>query len=135
MRVYIADETDDVRLRLASVLDELDGVEIVGHGRDVESALDAINLLRPSVVIVDMMLAGGAVARMVRTLKQECGVGIVIMNTNRHHPMYRERCREAGVDFFFDKSTEFRRLLETFKSLQLGSASSPRGGERIENED
>jgi DNA-binding NarL/FixJ family response regulator len=117
MRVYIADETDDVRVRLASVLDELDGVEIVGHGRGAESALDAIGLLRPEVVIIDMMLVGGAVARMVRTLKAECGVGVVIMNTNRYHPMYRQRCSEAGVDYFFDKSTEFRRLMGTLKSL------------------
>ena len=117
MRVYIADETDDVRSRLASVLDELDGVEIVGHGRDAELAQGEIELLRPEVVIVDMMLVGGAVARVVRNLKGECGVGVVIMNTNRHHPMYRRRCSEAGVDYFFDKSTEFRRLVGTLKLL------------------
>lgn len=117
MRVYIADQTDDVRTRLASVLDELEGVEIVGHGRDAESSLDAIGLLRPKVVILDMILVGGAVARVVRNLKDDCGVGCVIMNTNRHHPMYRQRCREAGVDYFFDKSTEFRRLVGTLKSL------------------
>jgi DNA-binding NarL/FixJ family response regulator len=117
MRVYIADETDDVRLRLASVLEELEGVEIVGHARDAELALDAIGLLSPQVVIVDMMLVGGAVARIVRNLKEECGVGVVIMNTNLHHPMYRQRCSEAGVDYFFDKSTEFRQLVGTLKSL------------------
>jgi DNA-binding NarL/FixJ family response regulator len=117
MRVYIADETDDVRLRLAWALAELEGVEIVGHGRDVESALDAITLLRPAVVIIDMMLVGGAVARVVRNLKEDCGVGVVIMNTNRHHPMYRRRCGEAGVDYFFDKSTEFRLLVGTLKRL------------------
>jgi DNA-binding NarL/FixJ family response regulator len=117
MRIYIADETDDVRLRLVAVLGELEGVEIVGHGRDAESALDAIGGLRPEVVIIDMMLVGGAVARVVRNLKGDCGVGVVIMNTNRHHPMYRRRCSEAGVDYFFDKSTEFRRLVGTLKRL------------------
>ena len=123
MRVYIADETDDVRLRLASVLDELDWVEIVGHGRDAALALDAIGLLRPAVVIIDMMLVGGAVARVVQNLKEDCGVGVVIMNTNRHHPMYRQRCSEAGVDYFFDKSTEFRRLVRTLKSLHRDGPS------------
>jgi DNA-binding NarL/FixJ family response regulator len=117
MKVYIADRTDDVRTRLASVLDELEGVEIVGHGRDAESSLDAIGLLRPEVVILDMVLVGGEVARVVRTLKEQCGVGVVMMNTNRHHPMYRRRCNEAGVDYFFDKSTEFRRLVETLTGL------------------
>ena len=117
MRVYIADKTDDVRVRLAWALEELDGVDIVGHGRDAELALDAIGQLRPEVVIIDMMLVGGAVARMVRNLKDACGVGVIIMNTNRHHPMYRQRCSEAGVDYFFDKSTEFRQLVGTLKSL------------------
>lgn len=117
MRVFIADTTDDVRTRLAFVLDELEGVEIVGHERDAEASLDAIALLRPEVVILDMMLVGGAVARVVRTLKEHCGVGVVMMNTNRHHPMYRQRCSEAGVDYFFDKSTEFRSLVETLTGL------------------
>jgi DNA-binding NarL/FixJ family response regulator len=117
MRVYIADQTDEVRLRLAAVLEELDGVEIVGHGRDAELALDAIVVLRPEVVIIDMTLVGGAVARVVQNLKEDCGVRVVIVNTNRHHPMYRRRCAEAGVDYFFDKSTEFRRLVETLNSL------------------
>lgn len=121
MRVYIADKTDDVRTRLVSVLDELDGVEIVGHGRDAESSLDAIGLLRPDVVILDMMLVGGAVARVVRNLKEDCGVGVVIINSNHTHPMYRQRCSEAGVDYFFDKSTEFRRLVEMLKSPREGS--------------
>jgi DNA-binding NarL/FixJ family response regulator len=120
MRVYIADGTDDVRLRLATVLDELDGVEIVGHGRDAESALDAIGALGPALVILDMTLVGGAVARVVRRLKEDCGVGVVIINTNRNHPMYRRRCSEAGVDFFFDKSTEFRQLVGTIQSLLRG---------------
>lgn len=118
MRVYIADETEDVRLRLAAVLAELEGVEVVGHGRAAEPALDAIEGLRPEVVILDMMLVGGAVTRVVRNLKEDCGVGVVIVNTNLHHPMYRRRCAEAGVDYFFDKSTEFRRLVETLNSLQ-----------------
>jgi DNA-binding NarL/FixJ family response regulator len=117
MRVYISDKTDDVRVRLASVLEELDGVEIVGHGRDAGLSLDAIGQLKPEVVIIDMMLVGGEVARMVRSLKVECGVAVVIMNTNRHHPMYRQRCSEAGVDYFFDKSTEFRQLVGTLKGL------------------
>jgi DNA-binding NarL/FixJ family response regulator len=117
MRVYIIDEMDDVRLRLASVLEELDGVEIVGQGLEAELSLDAIKFLNPAVVIIDMRLVGGAVARMVRNLKEHCGVRVIIMNTNRHHPMYRKKCSEAGVDYFFDKSTEFRRLVETLKSL------------------
>ena len=117
MRIYIADKTDDVRERLASVLEELGGVEIVGHGGDAESSLDAISLLRPDAVILDMLLVGGAVARVVRNLKEDCGVGVVIMNSNHTHPMYRRRCSEAGVDYFFDKSTEFRRLVETLNSL------------------
>ena len=123
MRIYIADKTDDVRLRLASVLEGLEGVEIVGHGRDAELALDAIKLLRPEVIIIDMLLVGGIGARVVRSLKEDCGVGVVIMNTNRYHPRYRQMCSEAGVDFFFDKSTEFRLLLGTLKRLLEGGAS------------
>lgn len=117
MRVYIVDQTDDVRTRLAAVLDELDGVEIVGHGRDTDSSLDAIGRLCPEVVILDMMLVGEAIARVVRSLKEGCGVRVVMINTNHHHPRYRQRCSEAGVDYFFDKSTEFRRLVETLNRL------------------
>jgi DNA-binding NarL/FixJ family response regulator len=35
------------------------------------------------------------------------------MLTNYPYPQYRKKCIEAGADYFFDKSTEFDRIIDT----------------------
>ncbi|GAI28344.1 unnamed protein product, partial [marine sediment metagenome] len=41
----------------------------------------------------------------------------VIIFTNYPYPQYRKRYMDAGADFFFDKSTEFEKLVDTVKYL------------------
>jgi len=51
------------------------------------------------------------------TIKEEKLVPVVIMLTNYPYPEYFERCRELGADYFFDKSKEFNKLIETIQVL------------------
>jgi hypothetical protein len=39
------------------------------------------------------------------------------MLTNYPYPQYRKKCKDAGADFFFDKSTEFDKITEVLKKL------------------
>jgi DNA-binding NarL/FixJ family response regulator len=41
----------------------------------------------------------------------------VIIFTNYIYPQYRKKYMNAGADFFFNKSTEFEKLIDTVKYL------------------
>ncbi len=57
VRVVIVDDHDVIRVGVRESLD--DDIEVVGEGRDVESAIAAVRAHRPDVVILDVHLPGG----------------------------------------------------------------------------
>lgn len=57
VRVVIVDDHDVIRVGVKESLD--DDIHVVGQGRDVESAIDAVNATNPEVVILDVHLPGG----------------------------------------------------------------------------
>jgi DNA-binding NarL/FixJ family response regulator len=116
--VFIADDSLIVREHLVTLLDELAGIEIVGQAEHVAEAISAIQSLQPDVVILDIRMPGGSGIDVLRHIKQD-GVGpMVIILTNYPFPGYRQRCLQAGADFFLDKSTEFDQILELFERLK-----------------
>jgi DNA-binding NarL/FixJ family response regulator len=57
VRVVIVDDHDVIRVGVKESLDE--DIVVVGQGRDVESAIEAIEATKPEVVILDVHLPGG----------------------------------------------------------------------------
>lgn len=118
LSVFIADDSAVIRDRLREMLGEIQGVSVVGHAVDVPSAERGIEATRPDVAIVDISMPGGSGIDVVRKLKQgRPGGPSVIMYTNYALSQYRQACAEAGADFFFDKSTDSRKLAEAIRML------------------
>lgn len=57
IRVVVVDDHDVIRVGVKSSLGP--EIEVVGEGRDVESAIEAIAQVKPDVVILDVHLPGG----------------------------------------------------------------------------
>jgi len=57
VRVVIVDDHDVIRVGVKESLDE--DIVVVGQGRDVESAIEAVHATKPEVVILDVHLPGG----------------------------------------------------------------------------
>ena len=117
VKVYIVDDSEVVRERLKAMLSELEEIEIVGQAQDPLEAINGIRKLRPDAVILDLRMPGGSGIDVLVNIKKDKLVATVIILTNYPYPQYRKKCMEAGADFFFDKSTEFERILEVFKRL------------------
>jgi DNA-binding NarL/FixJ family response regulator len=118
LKVFIADDSLIVREHLVTMLDELAGVEIVGQAENVAEAISAIRILKPDVVILDILMPGGSGIKVLQNIKQAGAGPMVIILTNYPYPVFRQKCLQAGADFFLDKSTEFDQipeLIEQFK--------------------
>jgi len=57
VRVVIVDDHDVIRVGVRESL--ADDIDVVGEGRDVESAIAAVKEAKPDVVILDVHLPGG----------------------------------------------------------------------------
>ena len=110
--VFIVDDSAVVRNRLAQMISELPGVTVVGHADIAFEAVQEIRRLRPACVVLDISMPGGSGMYVLETVKRENPALTVIMLTNFAHDQYRQKCLQLGADHFFDKTTEFERVLD-----------------------
>lgn len=134
--VFIVDDSPVVRERLVTLLSDLPNVEVVGQADISFEAIDCIRKSRPAVVVLDISMPGGSGIQVLEAIKEAKHADrearnaalpslrfvsslepMVIMLTNFAHDHYRQKCLELGADYFFDKSTEFERVMEVLRQL------------------
>jgi DNA-binding NarL/FixJ family response regulator len=118
IKVFIADDSLIVREHLVTMLEELAGIEVVGQAANVAEAISAISKLQPDVVILDILMPGGSGIKVLQNIKQAGAGPMVIILTNYPYPVFRQKCLQAGADFFLDKSTEFDQIPELFERFK-----------------
>jgi DNA-binding NarL/FixJ family response regulator len=126
MRVLIADISPLLSERLADLLSELDGLEIVGRVRDAQEALSAMRELKPDVVLIDVHLLGKVGLDLLKQLKREGDSPFVMMLAHDVSDPYQKQCLESGADLLLYKTADFGKVFSILKNL-LRSYSSDAG--------
>ena len=110
MKVFIVDDSRIVVERLADLLEEVPGAELVGHAGDVQGAVLGVLETKPDALILDLQLLGGSGLDVLRAVRRDAPRLLVVMCTNYPYSEYREECLGAGANFFLDKSAEFAKI-------------------------
>jgi len=121
MNVFIVDDSDIIVKRVKVLLSAFEELEFIGHASNANDAVEAILKLKPDVAILDIRLADGNGIKVLERIKKEQSSSAVIMLTNYPYPQYREKCRQLGADYFFDKVTEIESLVKVLKVLAQDS--------------
>lgn len=119
-RVFIVEDSPEVRQSLADLLHEIDGVSVVGEAETPDDAVAGIRRTGPDYVVLDFQLDGGTGVEVLRAIHPASPEIAFVVLTNHPNAQYRRICMEAGASWFFDKSTEFRKLKDVitgFRSL------------------
>ena len=123
-KILIVDDSPLVRERLSAMISELPNVRVIAEAELAFEAISSIRKLKPDVVVLDISMPGGSGIYVLETIKREIPAPLVIMLTNFANDQYRQKCFQLGVDYFFDKSTEFDKVVEVIgglnASLSLG---------------
>lgn len=106
-------------------LSQIDGIEMVWQAEDAAQAILAFRQLRPEVAILDIQMPAGSGIDVLAHIKKESPLTTVIILTNYPLPLFRKRCLKAGADYFFDKSTEFEKVIEVLRSRARQTCSKP----------
>jgi DNA-binding NarL/FixJ family response regulator len=118
MKIFLVDDSVVIRQRLKRLLADMNGVTVIGESGNAQEATDAILGQKPDVVLLDIhLLNDGSGIDVLQTLKKTKPAPAVIVLTNYPYPQYRQKCLEAGADFFFIKSTEFDQVVPALKQL------------------
>jgi DNA-binding NarL/FixJ family response regulator len=117
MKLLIADDSEILRSRLIEMLSHIPGIEIVG---EVENGVDAVvfaDRLKPDVIILDIRMptADGILA--LESIRRSNTISKIIILTNYPYPQYKQKCLEAGADYFFSKSEEIEKMIGTLQDI------------------
>jgi DNA-binding NarL/FixJ family response regulator len=121
MKVFIADDSSEIRKRIIAMLAVLaERIEMIGEAENVQDAINSIHEFDPDVVILDIRMPGGSGIDVLKNIKKNNEVPVIIILTNYPHSQYREKCMEAGADFFFDKSRDFKEIVRVVSGISGG---------------
>jgi DNA-binding NarL/FixJ family response regulator len=124
MRLFIADDNVPFRTRLASILSGIKGIDIVGEAGDVPGAIEAIRRTKPDTVILDIHMPGGNGLDVLNVIKSSRSSPRVIMLTVGPRSEYETMSFLTGADYFFEKSSDLRRMARLLKSFARESNAS-----------
>ena len=124
LTVYIVDDSDVMRERLAELISDIVGIKLAGQSGNPFDALQSIKTQHPDIVILDIRLPGKSGIDVLKDIKKESPPPIVIMITNYPYRQYRQGCMAAGADYFFSKLDEFEMIAQALRGI---TSSSPKG--------
>lgn len=96
-------------------LSQLEGIRMAWQAQNASEAIAAFQQLRPEVAILDIQMPDGCGIDVLAHIKKESPQTTVIMLTNYPLPPFRKCCLAAGADYFFDKSTEFEKVIDVLR--------------------
>jgi CheY-like chemotaxis protein len=115
--ILIVDDSILIIDRLQTMLTEFNDPGPIRYAVDYPSAMQQIKDFLPDIVLLDINLPGGSGIEILRYIKTQFSVIVVIMLTNQGGDYYRNICRKLGADHFVDKSSEFEQVPTIISSI------------------
>jgi len=120
IRVVLADDHDDVRLGLRTLLGAAPDVEVVGEASDGAEALARVEATAPDVVIMDLTMKGMDGVTATRELVRRRSPTRVLVLTMHDEEEYLVPALDAGAAGYVVKSSASTDLLRAVRAVARG---------------
>lgn len=110
LRVLLVEDSELLALRLAELVRQLPGVELIDVVSTEADALDREAKSAPDVLILDLHLRRGSGFGVLRALSRRDRRPKIVILSNFGLPEYRREAETYGVEAFLDKSRDYFRL-------------------------
>ena len=117
MRILIADDSSAILDRLVKMVSQIHNAKVVGLASNGEDAITSIQKLKPDLVILDLRMPKGNGFDVIRNIKRNNLSTTVLVLTSFATSQHRELCKQLGVEYFFDKTTEFEQAIDVIERL------------------
>ena len=123
MRVLIVDDEPLARTRLAALLGECDGVEIIGSVGDGEAALGSLGELQPDVLLLDINMPGLDGTTVAQRLGGRARPQVIFCTAYEAHAL---KAFELGAVDYLLKPVRLERLRDALQRARRRLADAPR---------
>ncbi|HWZ48125.1 MAG TPA: response regulator [Herbaspirillum sp.] len=119
IRIFLVEDSPDVRDLLIENLQEIPGIDYAGFSETENDALSRLNQDTYDVLILDIQLKQGNGMSLLQSLARASmqANALKIIFSNNVSNAYRQVGAKLGVEYFFDKSSEFLQLRQFLEHL------------------
>ncbi len=133
--VLIVDDHQVVRQGLRFLLEQEDGIEVVGECADGPSAIQAVRTLQPTVVLLDLFLPGQDGISVLAQIKQDRPATEVLMLTSSADDEHLLAAVRAGALAYLPKTAGVDQVVTSVRAAARGeSVLEPRIAARLVRE-
>lgn len=125
LRVFLIEDSKLIRERLIEEIACTRETEFVGCAETESDAVDKLSKLDCDAIVLDINLARGSGFEVLKSVRaNRARRPQIIVFTSYAYPYYRHLTMELGADFFLDKATDFKLLLEIIEGLPAADEST-----------
>ena len=108
MRIFIADESEDLRIGLQVFLYQEPGYEVIGLADNGRGLLTQVEASQPEVLLLDWYLPGAPITNLIADMRAlNPRLKIIILSVR---PEDEKACMTAGADYFIVKNSYPQKL-------------------------
>ncbi|HEV8559188.1 MAG TPA: response regulator transcription factor [Actinophytocola sp.] len=135
IRVLIVDDHKLVRQGLRFLLEQEDGIEVVGECADGTAAIQAVRTLEPTVVLLDLFMPGPNGISVLTEIKQDRPATEVLMLTSSTDDEHLIAAVRAGALAYLPKTAGVDQVVASVRAAARGeSVLEPRIAARLVRE-
>jgi DNA-binding NarL/FixJ family response regulator len=125
IRVVIVDDSEHLCGAFARLCARTPDLELAAGVQSADAVLAAVDAAAPSVVVLDLSIAGLEPSGLVRSLASRAPPVRVLVYSGHHDRAIVERVRDAGASGFVGKHEDPQRLLAAIRRLAAGCTDFP----------
>lgn len=115
VRVLIAEDNDDLRDLLVTIVSAEPDLLCVGSAQDVDTVLARARDQLCDVLVLDLELQGRSSIDLLKALRRDGNRIAVVVYSGHSHPEMVKRTLAAGADAYVPKSGDYELLLEAIR--------------------
>jgi DNA-binding NarL/FixJ family response regulator len=124
LRVLVAEDNDDLRDLLVTIISAEPDFDCIGSAKDVDTVLTSTRQKNIDVLILDLELQGRSSIELLKTVRRDGNKVSIIVFSGHSHPEMIRHTLAAGADAYVPKSGDYELLLEAIRDTRAGATAA-----------
>ena len=123
LRVLVAEDNDDLRDLLVTIISAESDLKCVGTASDVDAVLGATVEQSADVLVLDLELQGRSSIDLLKTVRKNGSKISIVVFSGHSHPEMIRHTLAAGADAYVPKSGDYELLLDAIRDTRAAPAT------------
>jgi DNA-binding NarL/FixJ family response regulator len=119
LRVLIAEDNDDLRALLVTLVSAEPDLKCVGTAADVETVITSTVENKVDVLVLDLELQGRSSVDLLRTVRSNGSKITIVVFSGHSHPEMIRHTLAAGADAYIPKGGDYELLLDAIRDKRV----------------